>query len=391
MSAAADVYQGTRLVATISRTNLGYRVDLLPHAELNKGRLATSLPASAFPVESAELHPFFLNLLPEGARLQLLLDTARSNDDTLDLLLRVGWDAVGDVAIVAAGKFLQPDTSAKVDNPALVSFRELFESSALRDAAIAGVQEKLSDATIAFSVGRAGRFPAILKLNPRAYPRLVQNEAFFLRVGAACGIEVNRAELIEDRTGEFGLLVTRFDRAKKGKTITKLHQEDGCQLLDLVPARKYRPTMRQIAEALQAHASAPVVEGQRLLRLIVFSYLIGNCDLHAKNISLLWREVVTLSPAYDLLSTLPYPGLSWNMALTLEGKDDNFKVADFEAFGGRLGVPAAATRKLITKLTTSLGPWLLRLDEIGYDVATTDALRREIGRRIDRLTESLSI
>lgn len=63
--------------------------------------------------------------------------------------------------------------------------------------------------------------------------------------------------------------------------------------------------------------------------------MIGNGDLHAKNVSLLWTDVVSLNPAYDLLSTLPYPHLSPNMALLLEGKDVNFKVDDFVAFGER--------------------------------------------------------
>lgn len=381
---AADLYQGQKHVATITRTGAGYRFDLVD--DLDRGVLSSTLPAEKFPFEAAELHPFFLNLLPEGARLQLLLDTAKASDDTLDLLLRVGWDAIGDVAVVPHGDSIERESAQRVDDPSTVSFRELLADVAVRDASIAGVQDKLSDATIAFAIGNRRAGPSLLKLDPPRFPRLVHNEQFFLRVAAACGIDVNRAALIEDRDGDAGLLVTRFDRIRKCKSTIKLHQEDACQLLDIVPARKYRVSMREVSEAIQAVASAPVVECRRLLELYIFSYLIGNGDLHAKNISLLWHEVVTLSPGYDLLSTLPYPSLSRNMALPLEGKDANFKAADFIAFGERCGVPATATRKIIERLSRGIGPWLDRLGEIGYDEATTAALRAEIVNRIERLS-----
>ncbi len=156
MKVAANVYQGTKRVATISRTDSGYRLARLPGAELTSGRLATTLPASVFPLEASELHPYFLNLLPEGARLQLLLDTARASDDTLDLLLRVGWDAVGDVAIIAPGTSLEREPPAKVDDPSLVTFQELFERSALHDSAIAGSQGAGTDRAVAHDSGTLG-------------------------------------------------------------------------------------------------------------------------------------------------------------------------------------------------------------------------------------------
>ena len=58
------------------------------------GHLVTSSTA-----DFTDLPPFFLNLFPEGARLQLLLESARSRDDSLELLVRVGWDTIGDYGI----------------------------------------------------------------------------------------------------------------------------------------------------------------------------------------------------------------------------------------------------------------------------------------------------
>ena len=50
-----------------------------------------------------------------------------------------------------------------------------------------------------------------------------------------------------------------------------------------------------------------------LLDTVVLSFLIGNNDAHGKNYSLLYlpdSPKAKLAPAYDLLSTVVYPGLS---------------------------------------------------------------------------------
>lgn len=53
--------------------------------------------------------------------------------------------------------------------------------------------------------------------------------------------------------------------------------------------------------------TAPIVARARLLRLVAFSYAIGNGDLHGKNVSVYGSDgQVELTPAYDALSTLPY-------------------------------------------------------------------------------------
>ena len=252
MTPDADVYQGSTLVGHISRTPQGTALSFVPDAELANGFLATTLRRQAEPIETPFLHTFFLNLLPEGARLNLLLQAARSKEDSLDLLLKVGWDTIGDIAVIPHG---EPEVKHTVSVTATqlhdADFWELFyQGIDGSDASIPGVQEKISASTIAFGVRTASVPSAILKLNPKAYPRLVQNEAFFLAMAKSCGLEVNQAEVVYDRLGEPGLLVTRFDRIKRDKAIHKLHQEDACQLLDEVPANKYEIQLKSIAEAV---------------------------------------------------------------------------------------------------------------------------------------------
>lgn len=57
----------------------------------------------------------------------------------------------------------------------------------------------------------------------------------------------------------------------------------------------------------------------------MFNVLIGNCDAHAKNISLLrdlkghWR----LAPFYDLVSTKVYPEISHQLAMAVASQYDS--------------------------------------------------------------------
>lgn len=380
----ANVYQGSQLVGHLERQPEGIRLSFVDGISLRHGWLATTVPHES--AEFAELPPFFLNLLPEGARLRLLLESSRSRDDSLDLLMRVGWDTIGDVTVLPEG--VSPGDQAARANPAdfdKVSFWTLFHEGVLEhpDSAVPGVQEKISASTIAFGVKKTGAPSAILKLNPAKFPRLVQNEEFFLRMAKACRLQVNRAEIVHDRDGEPGLLVTRFDRAKRGKE--KLHQEDGCQLLNSPPANKYQPSLRQIADRVADVCTSGVVEVERLLRLTAFSYIIGNGDLHAKNISVLWDDAVRLSPGYDLLSTLPYPFLDRHMALKIQGKHDNLRKGDFVDFGKRYGIIDQATLKMLDTLCTVAETWVGRVGEIGFDSETTESVQLEIARRISHL------
>lgn len=380
----AEVYQGSQLVGHLERLSAGIRLSFVDGVSLPHGWLATTLPHET--ADFNELPSFFLNLLPEGTRLQLLLESSRSRDDPLELLTRVGWDTIGDVAVLPKGRSTG-DRAALVKTTDLgnVSFWDLFQAGVTErpDGAVPGVQEKISASTVAFGVKTPGVPSAILKLNPPKYPRLVQNEEFFLRMAKACRLDVNPAQVVYDRDGEAGLLITRFDRTKRGNG--KLHQEDGCQLLNSPPANKYHPPLRAIADRVADLCTSGIVEIERLLRLTAYSYLIGNCDLHAKNISVLWGDAVRLSPGYDLLSTLPYTFLDRHMALKLQGKDDNLRKGDFVDFGQLYGIPERATLKMIDTLCDHAEPWVGRVGEIGFDDQATSALQEEIAQRISRL------
>ncbi|OGA37752.1 MAG: hypothetical protein A3G24_03560 [Betaproteobacteria bacterium RIFCSPLOWO2_12_FULL_62_13] len=76
------------------------------------------------------------------------------------------------------------------------------------------------------------------------------------------------------------------------------------------PYQKYEAeggaTFRQAFESLTA-ARQPAVAQARLLRWLIFNYLAGNSEAHAKNISFLARsDGLVLAPFYDLLCVKVY-------------------------------------------------------------------------------------
>ena len=140
------------------------------------------------------------------------------------------------------------------------------------------------------------------------------------------------------------------------------------------------------AEGLERMGESPIIEIRKLIELYLFSYLIGNGDLHAKNISLLQEEEggrICFSPCYDLLSTLPYGDRT--AALRIGAKDDNFTATDFIEFGEQFGIPEKAIRALISRLLERAHPWMSKVDEIGLAAKKTADLVRTFEQRRKKL------
>ncbi|MCP3165839.1 type II toxin-antitoxin system HipA family toxin [Myxococcus qinghaiensis] len=400
----ATVWRESTLVGTITRTTHGsvfeYDEAFFARHGQQPGGAAVHLPYQRRRTETlgTNLHTYFAGLLPEGLRLRVLHQRVKtSEDDLLSLLVASGADTIGDLSVVPQGEqpSTQPSPMERLNTEELL-FSELFAQSLARTAegqeepTIPGVQEKVSASTISFPLKPAGRHAYVLKLNPPDKPQLVQNEHFFMRMAQDCGLKVASTRLVHDREKNPGLLVQRFDRVwlKKEKRFHRLHQEDACQFLDRYPSDKYRIPCSDIAEGIQDTCAAPIPDMARFLLLLAFSYVIGNGDLHAKNVSILEDSLVDgfrLSPAYDLLTTRPYGDT--RMALKFEGRDDNLKRAHFLAFGTRFGVKEGALVKQLDKLCAAATPWLERLDEIGFDERETRLLRETMKKRLQDLAD----
>lgn len=398
----ADVYKAGRLAGVLRRDGdevvFAYAEDYLDDPAtpavaftLPKSREAVRASAGAVPA-------FFAGLLPEGARLQAITaSTHTSLDDQLTLLLFVGSDAIGDVQVLPRG-LLPEDPPALLDisQAETDDFVALFARATSTDpaqldrVALPGVQIKVSAAMISAPIGTTSG-PAILKLEPEQYPCLVSNEYFFLRMADACGLPVPPHRLLYDRARRPALLVDRFDRdVPSSGSLRRLPQEDACQVLGRYPAAKYRLSFQEVAiglaNAVDAGGGSRPLAMRRILEIAAFSYFIGNGDLHGKNLSI--RQAPyggwEVTPAYDLVSTQPYTRWKDPMALPMYGRANRLDRRWWLDAAARLRIPERAVAKALDRMVDASEPWLGRVDEIGFDDATTDRLRRLLA---DRRTE----
>lgn len=396
--AEADVYIGERLAAHLVREHgdtISFNYIAVEHpaeARIRDRSVSWSLLRSAeYPVVTTggAVPPFFAGLLPEGVRLGVVTtSTKTSADDHLTLLLAIGADTVGNVRVVPAS--VDPASPLPMFEPERdTDFRAVFAkltgSVDADPVGLAGVQPKVSAAMLsAPAQTRSG--PAILKLNPVQYPLIVENEHFFMTMAGACGLRVATTSLLHDAERRAALLVTRFDRAGS----TRIAQEDASQVAGIYPASKYRikteTAIAALADACARGGGSKPAAVLELLKTVVFSWLIGNGDLHGKNLSIynpdgVWQP----TPAYDLLCTQPYTRWRDPMALNLYGRANRLARADFVNAGERLGLRPRATTRMIDAIVDAAHDWPDRCREIGLDDHQTDLLARMLRKRIDSL------
>ena len=237
----------------------------------------------------------------------------------------------------------------------------LEEAAAVPGRTISGVQRKLlayKDET-GFHPAASLEDPAthIAKFNRDDLRTLVQNEHLSLQLGREVlgASEVTKAQIAQ--LGGFdgvALLVERFDR-EKGE---RLRLEDVAQILSKPRGRefdgKYQSSYEEAAEAIKEYSARPRIDLLRYFELVVFNLIIGNADAHLKNFSLLERpEGLRLSPAYDLVNTVVYPGYDRTSALEIGGAKRPFDSIDrklIERLGLEIGLPRQAIERAFKRL-----------------------------------------
>jgi serine/threonine-protein kinase HipA len=119
--------------------------------------------------------------------------------------------------------------------------------------------------------------------------------------------------------------------------------------------------MELVAGVVERFCTFPVLDRIRLFERTLFSFLVGNENMHMKNFSLLTRgDVVELAPAYDFLSTtLALPNPQEEFALPLRGKKSNLTRCDlFRYFAReRLQLNDAALAGVVTRFREALPQW----------------------------------
>ena len=216
---------------------------------------------------------------------------------------------------------------------------ELRREAAARSGkmSIQGVQPKLSarlnikEHRFDF-VGQDGRY--IFKPQIADYAQVPENEDLTMRCAHVAGIEVPFHGLLYGKDRRLTYFIRRVDRVGRNE---KIHVEDFAQLAELSRATKYRSSMEQVATLIERYCTFPAVEKLKLFRLTLFSFLVGNEDMHLKNFSIIYKDdVIALSPAYDLLNTtIVLTNPAEELALPINGKKNKLKRYDLVDYFGR--------------------------------------------------------
>ena len=230
---------------------------------------------------------------------------------------------------------------------------------------IQGLQLKLS-AVVRITEGRfeivdrGGQY--ILKPQSRDFPELPENEDLTMRLAAIVGIEVPVHGLVRSADRSFTYFVKRFDREGRDR----IPQEDFAQLSGASRDTKYDSSMEKVAGVINRYCTFPAIECVKLWEWTLFSFLVGNEDMHLKNFSLITRnEKVAMSPAYDFLNTtIALKNAKEELALPLNGKKSNLTRRDLVNYFARerLGIKEAVLIDVFSKFTKALPVWHTLLD-----------------------------
>jgi serine/threonine-protein kinase HipA len=266
----------------------------------------------------APLHPIFQMNLPEGYLLKVLQEKfgPHIGSEPTALLSVVGRHMIGRIQVSAPGADLAtpplPFEVAEVlegDNSE-EAFAELVRQHAT--SGVSGVIPKFLDGTdTSFSIEAFNKTTLftgkhIIKGSSRNLPFAALNEHLCMQVAAKV-LPATKTEISMDGKA---LIAHRFDVDEEGRP--HLGMEDFCCLLGLSPEKKYDTTWERIAKAIRDHVPGPTQREafRQLSLMLLLTYALRNADCHAKNLALIYssKADARLSPAYDLLTTVVYPG-----------------------------------------------------------------------------------
>ncbi|MCR4734893.1 MAG: type II toxin-antitoxin system HipA family toxin [Treponema sp.] len=308
----------------------------------NSVPLSASLPLQREEFPQKQCIPFFSGLLPEEDSRKKIADYLHiSETSTLKLLEALGGECAGLISILNDDEddSFSKETSYKLDsnNYELLNDKRLSEfiekmntrplikvDDKLR-LSLAGAQEKLALAKINgewyLPLNGAPSTHILKPARTGSLSSLAQNEYICMKLAKSFGLPVPEVDLL-NIAGKDIFVVERYDRIKEADSIQRLHQEDFCQALGIMSTSKYQndggPGIADIFKTILKVCTVPAVESQKFLRYVLFNYVMGNCDSHGKNYSLLYKNNrVELSPLYDVVSTIIYSGLTDKLSMKI--------------------------------------------------------------------------
>lgn len=336
---------------------------------LSKDRQSWLLPA------------FFQNLLPEGVfRDQIAQLRKCASNDYFELLAACGKDLPGNIYALPAN-ISRAELGYYVTQNADALEMTVTAEPLEEGVSLSGVQPKLGvikdgDRYIGRTKDRDTHI--IAKLPVVSYPLLPEVEDLSLRLAKAAGVNVCTAyleplgKLAAQHNYDLGdaqartnfLAVVRYDRRPGGR----IHCEDFAQIFSVMPEDKYSPQISYLAVAavLLARPSLGEPAVHELLRRIMVNEMLGNPDMHLKNLGVWYPDGRTpeFPPAYDIVAhTLYTPVAGHGLRILPEELETHLRPKDANRHRGRkiqltpgvlrvfcnqLGIPERPAAKALT-------------------------------------------
>jgi serine/threonine-protein kinase HipA len=188
-------------------------------------------------------------------------------------------------------------------------------------------------------------------------------EWVYAQMAKDAGIEMTECRLLPE-DGRRHFMTRRFDRTADG---SKLHMQSLAALAHL----DYRqPGANSYEQAFQAirRLGLPMDAVEQQFRRMVFNVVARNQDDHVKNIAFLMGRDGrwSLSPAFDVVYAYNPRG-RWTSQhqMSINGKRDNFTMADFRRVAEMVSMKRGKTIDLVDEVTEAVAGWAKLSKEAG--------------------------
>ena len=258
---------------------------------------------------------------------------------------------------------------------------------------VTGVQAKLSMDLEHDANGRAQRLTIvgvmgryILKPQTERFECLPEMEDLTMHLAEIARIPTVPHALIRFADGELNYITRRIDRTDDGR---KLPMEDMCQLAGKLTEQKYQGSYELIAKLIERYSSVPKLDLVNFWEQVVFSWIVGNADMHLKNFSLYSEKVGSyeLTPTYDQVSTaIVMPEDTDQLALPLNGFQKKLLSMDFAQAMELSGLNRQMVQRIFNRFIPLKEKWFANIDASFISEQQKTQFKELISNRIETLT-----
>lgn len=207
------------------------------------------------------------------------------------------------------------------------------------------------------------KFTHIIKM-PAAgvYSTMGAIEWYSMRLAKQVGIKTEDFAVCNIENVGITFVAERFDIRSNADADDIFITEDFCSVMGMENKDKYKGDMMDVAKKLLEFTTDRDEDAVQLFRSVVFSWLIGNYDMHLKNMMFLKSmssgmtgfKRIELSPAYDIMCTNIYPaGASGSAAIGIDG-EKIYSAQEFMKLARALNMTQSHAKKVIKAMIVDI-------------------------------------